>query len=282
MTNTTIPESWTASWEVVTPTIAADWLAHNNRNRKPNSWRRFVDDMKNDRWVPNGASIAFADDGTLLDGQNRLMAIVETDTAIPCVIVRGLPISAQDTTDIGDRRTLGNQLQIHGTPNAGTVASGLRYRVAFERWMANDFNPFSFTTMEGIAAMEATPNAAEVASKASCYGNKTPAKYAAGLMAGVWLAVQSLASPGPDEVDAFFTTFHEYNVGLRVPDDRNDPIWMLREGIVNRRASSLPGAQLPTIWLAAMTVKAWNLHRDGATVKTLKWSKNEKFPTPHA
>ena len=65
---------------MVTPELAAEWLTHNTHNRglKPIAIKRFAEDMTTGDWQWNGESIRFAADGTLLDGQNRLHAIVDS------------------------------------------------------------------------------------------------------------------------------------------------------------------------------------------------------------
>lgn len=114
-----------AAIETITPAIAADLLNRNTHNRRLSE--SFVDlyceDIANGRWSMNGEAIKIAEDGTLLDGQHRLAAIVKANTDVTTLVVRGLPIETQGTMDIGRKRAVRDVLHIGNVPNASTVAS---------------------------------------------------------------------------------------------------------------------------------------------------------------
>lgn len=72
-------------WKVVTPAMATKWLEEGNtHNRKVRDSvvMRYAADMKAGRWKQTHQGIAFNGDGTLLDGQHRLFAIIEADTEV--------------------------------------------------------------------------------------------------------------------------------------------------------------------------------------------------------
>ena len=76
----------------VTPEMAKEWLSHNCKNRKINMniVAKYANDMKNGNWELNGESIAFNQDGTLINGQHRLKAVIVSDTVVPMMVVTGL------------------------------------------------------------------------------------------------------------------------------------------------------------------------------------------------
>lgn len=83
----------TAKMELVTPEIAAEMLTHNTNNYRSASEQtvaRYALDMKSGRWKENGEPIQFSEDGTLLNGQHRLKAIVKSSATIPMLVVRGI------------------------------------------------------------------------------------------------------------------------------------------------------------------------------------------------
>lgn len=89
--------------ETVTPFMAETWLKQNVRNRSANQTRveTIAADIIAGRWVVNGDAIRFGADGTLYDGQHRLMAICKAGVAVESNVVRGLEPEARDLIDMG-------------------------------------------------------------------------------------------------------------------------------------------------------------------------------------
>lgn len=278
----------TSTLEFVSPEIAAEWLKRNTRNRSAKRSKfRIAADLRAGRWAITGASISFAEDGTLLDGQNRLEAVVEAGVGIWTFVVRGLEYEAQDCMDTGDTRRLADQLGIHGEKNANAVASTLRNRENVRRWIAGVKGSLrDYTIARGLEDLAEAEHLAHIATRAGTIGGRTPAKIPTSILGGVWAVLAETPDIDPDDVELFFDQFHAYNVGGEVPTDPYDPIWVLRESLVNKRANSTRGQGLPMDWVAAMVIKAWNLYSAEATVKLLKWNPTgqnpEKFPTPRA
>ncbi len=116
----------------VTPDLATEWLARNGHNR-PLRQRAVTDyarDMDSGHWLQNGEAIKFASDGTLLDGQHRLHAVVMSGADVVMLVVRGLPMSTQETMDAGRRRTTADAFGLRGEVNATVLAA-----VARRVWM---------------------------------------------------------------------------------------------------------------------------------------------------
>lgn len=69
----------------VTPGLAKVWLDINNFNRPRNSetFMKYVRQIREGRWRLTHQGIAFTEDGTLLDGQHRLFAIIECGVSLP-------------------------------------------------------------------------------------------------------------------------------------------------------------------------------------------------------
>lgn len=104
----------------ITPSRAERWLDKNPKNRTMNKKRvlRLVKSIKSGQWQVNGEAITIANDGTLLNGQHRLQAVVMSKTPIKSYVIQGLPRSAMTTIDLGAPRTLGNHLQMAGHKGA--------------------------------------------------------------------------------------------------------------------------------------------------------------------
>lgn len=123
---------------MVTPEMAEKWLSLNTHNRHIR--RRQVDvyvaDMRNGRWKFTGDGIKFACNGVLLDGQHRLLAIVEADVSVEMTVTYNLENDAQFVMDNGVKRSTGDALGLEGVPNASVIAAITR--ALFMIWNKRD------------------------------------------------------------------------------------------------------------------------------------------------
>ena len=101
-------------YEVITPDAARAMLALNKRNRNMISARisSYAEAMKRGEWRKTHQGIAFGADGSLYDGQHRLMAIVQANVAVTMHVTRGLPTNAREAIDSGATRTAVDNLAI--------------------------------------------------------------------------------------------------------------------------------------------------------------------------
>ena len=98
-----------------------------NRRTSDNQVLKFQADMENGRWHFEGAPIKLSKTGKLLDGKHRLTALANTvpEMEISFVVISGLDDDAQMYMDIGQIRTVGQQLSLRGISNGvlyGAVA----------------------------------------------------------------------------------------------------------------------------------------------------------------
>ena len=91
----------------VTPEMAQQFLTRNAKNRKVKVTRvnQYANDMATGKWQESPEPISFYADGTLRDGQHRLMAVVKSGVSQDFLVVRDVP---NDSTicDRGAYRTL--------------------------------------------------------------------------------------------------------------------------------------------------------------------------------
>jgi hypothetical protein len=90
---------------LVTPALAAEWLKSNTNNRALSevAVRAMAAAITDGRWVTTHQGIAFDRDGTLIDGQHRLHAIVLAALPVTMEVTSGLDRSAIDAIDNGGR-----------------------------------------------------------------------------------------------------------------------------------------------------------------------------------
>jgi hypothetical protein len=104
-------------------------LERNEGNRPPKAKKvqQFSDDIKEGKWGLTGDTIKFGTDGRLLDGQNRLSAVVRSGKAIETHIVFGIDPALFSHMDIGKPRNAADILHIAGFAYASSLASTLRW-----------------------------------------------------------------------------------------------------------------------------------------------------------
>ena len=111
--------------EEVDPGVASRWLDANLDNRRPvrHKIEQYKRDIAAGRWSLTGEAIKFDRDGVLLDGQNRLIAVVETGRSIVTLVVRGLDGTARRHMDTGAARSAGQALTMLGHRYGGDLAA---------------------------------------------------------------------------------------------------------------------------------------------------------------
>lgn len=117
----------------VTPELAAEWLGHNgaNRNIRDSNVARFARDMQGGRWNFIGDPIRLGVPGAdgyprLLDGQNRLTAIVQSGSTQPFMVFFNVSDEAQAVMDSGASRTVGDTLTMQGHGKGAQLAATIR------------------------------------------------------------------------------------------------------------------------------------------------------------
>lgn len=90
--------------------------------------------MEAGKWDANGAAIKIAKDGTLLDGQHRLTAIVQSGKSVVTLVVTGLEKEVFTTIDAGKTRSHGDYLKIAGHDgNHSMLAASARIAMLFDK-----------------------------------------------------------------------------------------------------------------------------------------------------
>lgn len=109
----------------VTPDIAAEMLERNtmNRNISLKHVKNLAHAMTCGNWAENGETIAIAEDGTLLDGQHRLWAVIESGLPIVFLVAYNVKKCVMPTINQGKIRYLSDVLNIKGSPRWRTAAA---------------------------------------------------------------------------------------------------------------------------------------------------------------
>jgi hypothetical protein len=100
----------------VTPEMALKWLEEANLgNRSPSE--RYVNTLARDilsgNWEVDGNAIRFSKSGRLLDGQHRLLAIVQADRPVETFVAYNLKDKAMTVIDRGKARSIADLFKIN-------------------------------------------------------------------------------------------------------------------------------------------------------------------------
>lgn len=260
----------------VTPEIAARWLLDNthNRNLRRAVILAYAADMAAGDWRWNGESIKFTADGTLLDGQHRLAAIVEANATLPMLVVRGLPAQTQETLDGGAKRKFYDVLRLRDERCPEILAAVTRRVTVWEGGArrVGSKTKYAPTTSQLLVTLEKYPHLREIALEAKTLATKCGMPGSI-LGVGIWLFGQLSA----DDASFFFSRLADFQ-GLI----KGDPIYELRRALEHSRSNQHERSET---YLMAIMIKAWNAYRDGAQVGFLTYrpggARPERFPEPH-
>ncbi len=250
----------------ISPELAQRWLegnVHNRpiRQRDIDQWARA---MKDDRWLLNGESIIFATDGTLMDGQHRLWACVESGTSFHSVVVFGVPKKAFTTIDQGRRRSAADHLKTAGVEatyltNVGAVAADIiRYRTNSIFSIVGRDNPEQI-----VALVTSEPDIVEWSNKA-----KRAPKGGLRSFAGPIAVTLFLGSRGmPVEAENFF---QDWITGTDL--SAGNPVLALRQRVLT---SKPPAKRWERLYLV---VSAWNAYAQKRPVYKMGMMRTDRFP----
>lgn len=113
----------------ITPAIAAKMLEANTDNFRPlaqESVASFAEQMKAGKWYLGGGAIKFAQDGTLVDGQHTLAAVVASEATIQSSVVFGVEKDAVPAIDTGRSRSVQDVFNYLGVANPPAAAATLQ------------------------------------------------------------------------------------------------------------------------------------------------------------
>jgi len=260
--------------KTITPEMAADILNNNyegQRNVRLSHVKYLAREMKRGEWSLNGKAIIFDKNGRLIDGQQRMHAVILSGISITTLVVYGASTEAFFTIDKGAPRSNGDMLTIAGMKNATNAAAMLqfvwKYRDAKER--------------DGSLNMYRRPSPSELAEMYRSFGDDKmtdAAKIAkacrrttgigASILGGSWLICQEI-----DAIEADFF-FDKLTTGEMLAS--GNPIFTLREKLQVGEKSE---RKLSAMSKAAFIFKAWNAMREGRSIKMLRHNfQSDAFP----
>jgi hypothetical protein len=253
----------------ITPEVAEDLLTRNVRNRKLKeaTIRQWVRDIQAGNWEMNGEAIKFATDGSLLDGQNRLTAVVRAETPIHSVVIYGLPNKAQDTMDQGVKRTVADVLSLNGYANSTVLASTVALLARYESGEARK-DRHVLTSPEAEDYILNHPSVTQAAHAAAVYRKGIPEMLAPVIGASYYLF---------SEIDPAAATEFFESMANSQTEGRGDPRATLLALLRRSRSQNQIWDRLDQLNLV---IRAWNVWRQGKSITVFRQPRSGKAAKP--
>jgi hypothetical protein len=263
----------------VTGELAAQWLDANVSNRtvrrrKVNMFKR---DMLAGNWRTIGDPVRFDLNGKLVDGQHRLIALVEAneESAKPItvllLVVRGVDPDDQVVMDTGTPRSAADQLKMRGYENYPLLAAATKWLIFWDRrQLYVESSLKAVTHMEIMEYVDNNPPLLDVIAQVAKLRTHIdmPASYVA-------VAYYICFRIEAEEAHEFFQQLSD-GIGL----ESGDPVLALRNRLRELRINStnLTGEQ----WLS-LVIRTWNARRENTPLHKLPvHRRGEPIPCPPA
>lgn len=212
----------------VSPRMAEDMLKSMDVNRPVATSRvlTLANEMKLGKWQLNGETLIVSDTGKLLDGQHRLLAVIESDCTVEFAIASGVSESSFETIDTGKARSAGDIGAMAGVERSKVVmaAAALIWRLWHHTGVGEVCPP-----VMALRVVERFPALKKWAPfiKSSVYRNVVPA--ASFLAALVYL--EDIAKM-PHRAEQFFA-----GIDSGADLTEGSPVLTLRQRMINMRAA---------------------------------------------
>lgn len=253
----------------ITPDVARYLLSKNTMNRpiKRQHFEFLCRELTGGHWKLNGDAIRIAKNGTLLDGQHRLRAVLQTGISMKTVLITELDNDVFDTIDIGSARSAADILHVVGEKNCRSIAAALIV-VSDIQAGKTDFVSKKISNADILNMLDNHP------------GIRDSLKWGRALVKlspdSISVAMHYLFSISSHEkmADRFFASL---STGENL--DADSPIYLLRQRLIDNAMSK---AKINRRYIAALFIKSWNAWASGLQVKSLRFRETgdapEQFP----
>ena len=255
----------------VSPEMALEMLEKNTMNRNIDQKRvdQYAQDMRCGRWQMNGTTIVFSDDGTLLDGQHRLWAVVEAKVSVPLLIVYNADKDSIVTMDIGKVRSASNIMQIDRSAHsitAATLTKLLWLHDCIDENLAPETCRMNISNKNLRSFYEEHK---EMIEKAAAVAERGGHHFVKSHMALAYCLI-SRSTAHSDMVASFFGTL-KTGAGLTA----KHPILTLRARLLDNRLKVRTLSVQETL---AAYIRVWNAYVRGKDLTAIRWNASESMP----
>lgn len=261
----------------ITPALAEEWLKRNkvNRRLKNDKIKQYAHDMSAGKWKMTAEAIKFSKDGRLIDGQNRLNAVIEANVPVVFLVAHGLDEDAQLVMDSGAVRSKADSLYFLGYTDTKSLAPAastlMAYRDGFFKNCGVSRNP-SYTKSDLAVFLSDNDKLVEFVPFAKKVQRSLPLPIGA-----LATAIHEFSSIDPDATLDFFDRI----IDMRT-NGTGDPVQVLIKRVTEDR---MRNKRLTNAMSLFYLFRAWNAYRDGEPLSKLQTGSKDSgwaaLPTPH-
>ena len=268
----------TVKMTLVTPALAENFLTFNTKNRKVSSSQiTFLsNEMRNNRFIENGESIVFDNEGQLKDGQHRLRAIVNTGLSYYIPIVRGVQKKSMATYDTGRNRSAGDILSLNNYLYPTTLSATIKLIDLYSVKNSRRASSTSSMRREALTNQQILTYCEENYDWILDTIKKVKPIYE--LSKPKVLALPSLSLIayliGGEKPSSNVISFLKNLIGLQ--KEEGTAASYLYTKLLNSKINKDP---LNFYWILGMTIKAWNYYSDGnPSLKSFRFDVSKQLP----
>lgn len=251
---------------LITPEKARDFLTKNISNRRmdKNAVNVYKRVLESKQFVLSNDAICFGLNGTLLNGQHRLQACVETRIPFVAFVAQGMPLESYVVMDNGKNRSASDVLYVQDVPKAALIAAGIRRFINLNRQYLIVGDMSGSKTKISNSEIEDMYNSNKVfwndvagrsanISNHGRYHNLIVGSEVFGMVAYLHLTLNH-------PLDKCFDFFEEIS-GRQKPT--NEVITLLQDRL--RESKNFVQRRLPSFVIQKLIIKAWNAYITGKT-----------------
>lgn len=248
------------SVETIGPSTAAAWLKANRLNRPVRAAHVtfLAREMTDGQWMMNGQAIIISENEDVLDGQHRLLAVIESGETIRSLVIYGVKREAFKTIDTGIVRTAADAIAVffpgRGVGMSKTVAAAIPWCVGLERGVI--FEKDKIANADALLYVQDHPSLWQCAAEVGGYPQDSRVVSQSMSTAAYEMFQRKEPNKARDFVHALCT-------GEMLSS--KEPEYILRS-ILAKDATSVQ--KYPSRVRMRMIIKAWNLRRRGAVETT--------------
>lgn len=254
----------------IDPLMATEMLPYNTKNRPlKKAWvEELARRINSGQWMRSTDMIAFSSQGRLINGQNRLHAIVRAGKAADAWVWFGAPDNLFEILDQQKTRGVGDILSIDGVPYYNFVAAAMQFVIQYESERkrvasgVKNMSPLEIAS-EFHYRHKKMLDHVEITTTSKRYGRPS-----------LMLALKYLcAKQSPELAERFFAQVCT-GIGLT---SKSSGAYRAHQLLEDERGKS--GDERMRSWtMMALLIKCWNAERKELRMQSLRFGSEEQFP----
>lgn len=260
--------------KLITPEMAKKMLEKNINNRRlsPKKFMHYAHQMKKGQWKLTGQGISFDKNNNLIDGQNRLNAIIQAGVSVEMLCIYDLDIDAFEVYDTGKTRNASDVLYISGVKNDRAIASGISFYYSLKKSYYGERASLIEMKLSNSDVLDIYFRYSEYWQKTFCYSQKLYSKVRLMKLSNI-IGLCSFLEKDLNYERSFIQNF--FNQLFMIDAISFITIGQLRDILLN---AEMGRYKLDHKYKMALIIKTWNFYVQNKDVKRLKWNNTEPFP----